>query len=78
MVFKKMKTTVLQSHYIVAKGKRDIRKNSLRNSISLYEALTAVTSLLTEESKTKLGKARLRHTVGPNFKNPSKIGLKKL
>ena len=73
-----MKTTVLQSHFIEAKGKRDIRKNSLRNSISLYEALTAVTSLLTEASKAKLGKARLRHTVEPNFKNPSKIGLKKL
>ena len=72
-----MKTTVLQSHYIEAKGKRDIRKNSLRNSISLYEALTAVTSLLTEASRAKLGKARLRHTVGPNFKDPSKIGLKK-
>ena len=72
-----MKTTVFQSRYIVAKGKRDIRKNSLRNSISLYEALTAITSLLTEASKAKLGKARLRLTVGPNFKNPSKIGLKK-
>ena len=65
-----MKTTVYQSHYIVAKGKRDIRKNSLRNSISLYEALTAVTSLLTEASKAKLGKARLRQaaatTAGPS------------
>ena len=29
----------------VAKGKRDIKKNSLRNSISLYEALTAVTKV---------------------------------
>ena len=49
----------------------------MRNSISLYEALTAVTSLLTEAGRAKLGKARLRHTVGPNFKDPSKIGLKK-
>jgi hypothetical protein len=42
----------------------------LRNSISLYEALTAVTSLLTEASKAKLGKARLCQaaptTAGPS------------